>query len=97
MNKSKIAIIGSGISGLSSAWYLSKKYSVDIYEKNNYFGGHSDTHTFVKNNKKINVDTGFIVFNDLNYPNLCNFFEDLGVRSYASDMSFSVSMNSGAL
>ena len=97
MNNSKIAIIGSGISGLSSAWYLSKKYSVDIYEKNNYFGGHSDTHTFVKNNKKINVDTGFIVFNDLNYPKLCNFFEDLGVRSYASDMSFSVSMNNGAL
>ena len=68
MTSLKIAIIGSGISGLSCAWYLSKKYAVDIYEKNDYFGGHSNTHTFQIENKEINIDTGFIVFNENNYP-----------------------------
>ena len=97
MGKINIAIIGSGISGLSCAWYLSKKFAVDLYEKNDYFGGHSNTHSFKVNGKEINVDTGFIVFNELNYPNLCKFFESLNVKSYESDMSFSVSMNNGKL
>ena len=92
MNKLNIAIIGSGISGLSCAWHLSKKFAVDLYEKNNYFGGHSNTHSFKVNGKEINIDTGFIVFNNLNYPNLCSFFDDLNIKSYESDMSFSVSM-----
>ena len=97
MNKLNIAIIGSGISGLSCAWYLSDKFTVDLYEKNNYFGGHSNTHSFEVGGKEINIDTGFIVFNELNYPNLCDFFENLNVKSYESDMSFSVSMNEGKL
>ena len=97
MSKLKIGIIGSGISGLSCAWYLAQKFKVDIYEKNNYFGGHSNTHSFKINNKNINIDTGFIVFNKLNYPKLCNFFKVLNVSSYESDMSFSVSMDNGNL
>ncbi len=97
MSKVKIAIIGSGISGLSCAWHLARKYDVDIYERNNYFGGHSNTHSFRIKDKEVNIDTGFIVFNELNYPNLCNFFRLLNVESYASDMSFSVSMNKGNL
>ncbi len=97
MSRLKVAVIGSGISGLSCAWYLSKKHKVDIYEKNNYFGGHSNTHSFEVNNRMINIDTGFIVFNDVNYKNLCNFFEKLNVNSYESDMSFSVSINNGEL
>ena len=97
MGRLKIAVIGSGISGLSCAWYLSKKYKIDIYEKNNYYGGHSNTHTFKIENKMVNIDTGFIVFNELNYKNLCNFFNTLNIKSYKSDMSFSVSMNGGEL
>ncbi len=97
MSKLKIAVIGSGISGLSTAWYLAKKYDVDIYEKNNYFGGHSNTHSFKFKNSELSIDTGFIVFNEKNYPNLCSFFKLLNVNSYESDMSFSVSMNKGKL
>ena len=97
MNKLKIAVIGSGISGLSCAWYLSKKYTVDIYEKNDYLGGHSNTQTIQTfgDNKYINVDTGFIVFNEQNYENLNALFNILNVKTYSTDMSFAVSMQNG--
>ena len=75
----KIAVIGSGISGLSSAYYLSKKFKVDLFEKEDYFGGHSYTFDIKENNKTIPVDLGFIVFNELTYPNLINFFKELDV------------------
>ena len=88
----KIAVIGSGISGLSSAYYLSKKFKVDLYEKENYFGGHSYTYNIKKNKKVIPVDLGFIVFNKLTYPNLIDFFEELGVPYEKSNMSFAVSV-----
>ncbi|MDC3090907.1 NAD(P)-binding protein [Rickettsiales bacterium] len=92
--KMKIAVVGSGISGLSSAWLISKKYDVCLFEKNDYLGGHSNTQTIITNceKKKINVDTGFIVFNEQNYPNLKEFFKLLEVDTYESNMSFSVSM-----
>ena len=73
----KIAVIGSGISGLSEAYYLSKKHKVDLFEKEDYFGGHSYTYEINENNKKVPVDLGFIVFNKLTYPNLINFFNEL--------------------
>ena len=66
----KIAVIGSGISGLSAAYYLSKKYKVDLFEQDDYFGGHSYTYDISKEQKTIPVDLGFIVFNELTYPNL---------------------------
>ena len=88
----KIAVIGSGISGLSAAYYLSKKYKVDLLEQDNHFGGHSYTYEIKKNNKTISVDLGFIVFNELTYPNLLNFFEELNVAYEKSDMSFAVSV-----
>ena len=73
----KIAVIGSGISGLSAAYHLSKKYHVDLFEKNDHFGGHSYTYDIKENNrKKLPVDLGFIVFNELTYPNLINFFKN---------------------
>lgn len=97
MSKLRVAIVGSGISGLSCAWYLSKKFNIDIYEKCDYFGGHSNTQTVLSEGKSIDVDTGFIVFNKINYINLCNFFDALNVKSYESDMSFSVSMYDGNL
>tara|TARA_A100000164_G_scaffold356373_1_gene365908 strand:- start:286 stop:1512 length:1227 start_codon:yes stop_codon:yes gene_type:complete len=88
----KIAVIGSGISGLSAAFYLSKKYKVDLFEQNGHFGGHSYTYDIKKNNKTIPVDLGFIVFNELTYPNLIKFFNELDVPFEKSDMSFSVSI-----
>jgi predicted NAD/FAD-binding protein len=88
----KIAVVGSGISGLSAAFYLSKKYKVDLFEQDDHFGGHSYTFDIKKNNKTIPVDLGFIVFNELTYPNLIKFFNELSVPYEKSDMSFSVSI-----
>ena len=88
----KIAVIGSGISGLSAAYYLSKKYKVDLFEQEDYFGGHSYTYDIRNKIKTIPVDLGFIVFNELTYPNLINFFKELNVPFEKSDMSFSVSI-----
>ena len=88
----KIAVIGSGISGLSAAYYLSKKHHVDLFEKEDYFGGHSNTIDVIIDEKKIPVDVGFIVFNYQTYPNLINFFKEINVEIEKSDMSFSVSV-----
>ncbi len=90
----KVAVIGSGISGLSISHFLSKKYYVDLFEKNNHFGGHAYTVDIPENNSKniISIDLGFIVFNKNNYPNLLNFFHDLNVSYEKSNMSFSVSV-----
>jgi len=88
----KIAVIGSGISGLSAAYYLSKKHSVDLFEKEDHFGGHAHTVDLVLEDKKISVDIGFIVFNHHTYPNLIKFFKEIDVDIEKSDMSFSVSV-----
>ena len=90
----RIAVIGSGISGLSVSHFLSKKHKVDLFEKDNHFGGHSYTVEIpVENSKeKISMDLGFIVFNKVNYPNLLKFFTDLQVPYEKSDMSFSISV-----
>ena len=88
----KIAVIGSGISGLSAAYYLSKKFKVDLFEQEDYFGGHSYTYDIKNQKKTIPVDLGFIVFNELTYPNLLNFFKELEVPFEKSDMSFAVSI-----
>ena len=89
----KIAVVGSGISGLSAAYYLSKKHHVDIFEKDDHFGGHSYTIDLTFESKKISVDIGFIVFNYKTYPNLINFFKENDVQIEKSDMSFSVSVD----
>ena len=88
----KIAVVGSGISGLSAAYYLSKKHHVDLFEKEDHFGGHSYTLDILINEKKLSVDIGFIVFNHKTYPNLINFFLENEVEIEKSDMSFSVSV-----
>ena len=88
----KIAVIGSGISGLSSAYYLSKKHQVDLFEREDHFGGHSHTLDLIIDKKKLAVDIGFIVFNHETYPNLINFFKEINVDIEKSDMSFSVSV-----
>ena len=90
----KIAVIGSGISGLSAAHFLSKKHKVDLFEKKDHFGGHSYTVEVAENNpnETISIDLGFIVFNKKNYPNLVNLFNSLKVNYEKSNMSFSVSV-----
>ena len=89
----KIAIIGSGISGLSAAHYLSKKHRVDLFEKEDHFGGHAHTIDLkISNleNQQVPIDVGFIVFNHLTYPNLIKFFGENKVEIEKSNMSFSV-------
>ena len=90
----KIAVIGSGISGLGAAHFLSKKHKVDMFEKENHFGGHSYTVEIPASNSdnSISIDLGFIVFNKINYPNLVKFFNMLQVPYEKSNMSFSVSV-----
>ncbi|MDE2421376.1 MAG: FAD-dependent oxidoreductase [Gammaproteobacteria bacterium] len=86
----RIAIIGSGISGLTAAWLLHKQHEITIFEKNDYFGGHTDTHAVTIDHQSLMVDTGFIVFNEHNYPLFCKMLKELGVEWQASNMSFSV-------
>jgi uncharacterized protein len=94
----KIAVVGAGISGLSAAYYLSKKHKVDLFEKENHFGGHANTlKVSCENNKEIDVDIGFMVFNKNTYPNLINFFLENKIEIEKSDMSFSVSVNGSNL
>ena len=91
MGKKRLAVIGSGISGLSAAFFLSKKYNVSLFEKNNTLGGHTRTVSIFEQKKKILVDTGFIVFNEKNYQDFTSFLNYLNVNSENSEMSFSVS------
>ena len=86
----KIAIIGSGISGLTSAYVLNKKYDVSIYEKNDYLGGHTHTHKIAENSKAFNIDSGFIVYNENTYPNFIKLLDLLKVERQHSTMGFSV-------
>ena len=95
MNKKKIAIIGSGISGLSASLFLSKKFDVHLFEKNKILGGHTRTIKLNNsNNNPLSIDTGFIVFNNKNYPDLVSFFKFLDVDTENSNMSFSISCKS---
>ncbi len=94
-DKKQIAVIGSGIAGLASAWLLSKQYQVTLYEKNDYIGGHTNTRPAQFGEKEVHVDTGFMVFNHQTYPNLVKMFEHLGVETVETDMSFGVSLNRG--
>lgn len=93
--RKNIAVVGSGIAGMSAAWLLSQRHSVTLYEKDARLGGHSNTVTVNTSLGPTPVDTGFIVFNDVTYPNLIALFDHLGVPSKISDMSFGVSLNGG--
>ncbi|MGV8856126.1 MAG: NAD(P)/FAD-dependent oxidoreductase [Devosia sp.] len=90
-----IAVIGSGISGLSAAWLLSQTQNVTVFERNARLGGHANTVSARVPEGEIAVDTGFIVYNEHNYPNLTAFFDHLGVPTAASWMSFAVSIGEG--
>lgn len=93
----RIAVIGSGISGLSCAWLLSSAHDVTVYEKEDRPGGHANTLTVPTSDGMIDVDTGFIVYNTVTYPNLTALFDHLKVPTAESDMSFGVSLDEGRL
>lgn len=91
----KIAVLGSGVAALSSAWLLSQRHRVTVYEKADRLGGHSNTVTAGVASGQVAVDTGFICFNDATYPNLIALFAHLGIETRATDMSFAVSLDDG--
>ena len=93
----RIAIIGTGISGLGAAWLLHRQHEITVYEKADRLGGHANTVTVDYDGTELAVDTGFIVYNRDNYPNLTALFEHLGVATEISNMSFSVSMMKGQM
>ncbi len=94
---SRIAVIGSGVAGLSAAWLLSQRHEVTLYEKDAWIGGHAHTVDVPGAGKPLPVDTGFIVYNERNYPNLTALFRHLGVETEPSWMSFSASIDGGGL
>lgn len=96
-SRKKVAIVGTGISGLGSAWLLHPHHDITLYEKNDYVGGHSRTVKVKIKDKSIAVDTGFIVFNKRNYPLLTRLFEHLDVPIAESSMSFGASIDNGWL
>lgn len=88
----RIAVIGGGIAGLASAWLLSRRHRVTLFEAGDYVGGHTNTIDIAVEGHRHPIDTGFLVFNDRTYPNLCALFACLGVASVESEMSFGVSL-----
>lgn len=93
----RIAVVGSGIAGLSAAWLLGQKHAVTLFEAEPRLGGHSHTVDAPGPEGEVAVDTGFIVYNAPNYPNLTALFDHLGVPTKAASMSFAVSLDDGAL
>jgi predicted NAD/FAD-binding protein len=88
----KIAVVGGGISGLAAAWLVRQSHQVTLYEAAGYLGGHTNTVDVELEGKRHPVDTGFLVHNELTYPNLISLFKHLGVETYDSEMSFSVQL-----
>ena len=86
----KIAIIGSGISGLTASYILNRKHDITLFEKNDYIGGHTHTHVIEYEKKIWNVDSGFIVYNEKTYPNFIKLLNQLGVKRQLTRMGFSV-------
>jgi predicted NAD/FAD-binding protein len=88
--RQKIAVIGSGISSLTSAYILSREHDVHLFEKNNYIGGHTHTHKINQDDKVLNIDSGFIVYNENTYPNFIKLLDQLNVKRQHTSMGFSV-------
>jgi predicted NAD/FAD-binding protein len=95
--RQRIAVIGSGVSGLTTAWLLAEHHDVHVFEAGNYAGGHTNTEMVTAGGKDWPVNTGFIVFNDWTYPNFIKLMDRLGVASEVSDMSFSVDGHASGL
>lgn len=95
MHRERIAIIGAGVTGLSAAWLLHNEFDVTLFEKNDYIGGHTHTIDVETDEGQLAVDTGFIVYNEKNYPNLMGLFKELQIGTQATDMSFAFSLDQG--
>ena len=96
MNKKNIAIVGSGISGLTTAYLLSRKHNITLFESNGYLGGHTATVDIEKDHQQYAIDTGFIVFNNKTYPNFLKLLKEIGIKKQETEMSFSVKhLNTG--
>ena len=93
----KVAIVGTGISGLTAALCLDKQYDITLFEKEYRVGGHTNTVDVDIGGEKIPIDTGFIVFNDKNYPMFSNMLKSMKIQTEWSDMSFGFSLNSGKM
>ncbi|HTL70371.1 MAG TPA: FAD-dependent oxidoreductase [Candidatus Eisenbacteria bacterium] len=89
-SRPKVAVIGTGIAGMSAAWFLRERFDVTFYEKNAVPGGHTNTVTLEEDGRAVPVDTGFMVYNEITYPLLTRFFKELGVPTKPTSMSFSV-------
>jgi uncharacterized protein len=96
MDNLRIAVIGSGISGLAAAWLLAKSHRVTLFERDSHIGGHVNTVAVDAPGGRVDVDTGFVVYNETNYPNLAALFRHLGVATRPSEMSFALSRDGGA-
>ena len=93
--RQRVAVIGSGIAGMASAWLLAAHHDVTLFEAAAYPGGHTNTVDIDVGGVQVSVDTGFLVFNERTYPNLMALFAELGIPSCGTDMSFSVSLDRG--
>lgn len=93
----RIAVVGSGIAGMASAWLLSRKHHVTLFETNNYLGGHTHTHDVEQQGCRYRIDSGFIVYNPSHYPLLTRMFRELDVASQPTTMSFSVHSEASGL
>lgn len=91
----RIAVVGSGVAGLSAAWLLSKQHDVTVLEQASCIGGHTNTRTMMLEDSPVSADTGFIVYNEATYPNLTALFKHLGVSTHASNKSFPFSLDQG--
>ena len=84
----RIAVVGSGISGLGAAWLLNRRHRVHLFEKRPRLGGHTHTVVHDLEGRSVPLDTGFLVYNETTYPNLTRAFQELEVETQVSDMSF---------
>jgi len=97
MDRQRIAIIGGGVSGLAAAWLLQQRHDVRLFEKETVLGGHAHTVEVVDPQGPVSIDTGFVVYNERNYPLLTRLFAELDVPTQPTDMSFAYSLQPGGI